>query len=744
MEGNIGRAKGYLSRAIEVLERACEITNYSDYRNLTNLGNVYGYLSELFELEGNIGRAKGYLSRAIEVLGRACEITNYSDYLALINLGNAYYKLSELFELEGNIGRAKGYLSRAIEVLGRACEITNYSDYSSLNSLGSAYGRLSELLISEREIEEAKGNLGRAIEVLERACEITNYSDYIALTNLGIVYWELSGIFKLEESIREAKISVGVAIKNFEKACENTAYRDFRSVIGLGRAYNMAFKLPWKNELYSSKKIDRLLKAYTAFFFKKNLTLEYNLLSSRSYLVDVSREILDLVFLFAWRNEGYLTDESLRAVTTSKSPFMKALRLVRTVGKNSFLKETFQEISQKVDDDSNSLEVKEEEEDSLFVLKSMATVMEREEISLARLQFLEKLLKKANIGTSWEATDYPELIKENLGEDEALLFAYPVWQVGKFFFLILWKKEKNLTYELIDLDTKMKPEFFSGGYDREDNLASLVNFHTKQRVVNERFGKLTKMLLSDRFSHIKHIYLLPFGLLNLVPFHALTYDIPIVKRFTISYLPDVELLMEKGNGTTSIKSLIFAYEPYGRDVFYEEAWNVKKVLEDHGREVNYEKDPTKTSVKGTLQEREFEIVYFSTHGKGGFERPIDSYLFLADGKLTVADLVDMDFKADVAILSACEVNLTFSKGVDDASELERAFIVAGARNVVASTVPVNAYHTSEFLPLFVEKFLQKKSEKAVRPAAEAFREACLEMRKKGLPVWTQFRLTGTG
>ena len=149
-------------------------------------------------------------------------------------------------------------------------------------------------------------------------------------------------------------------------------------------------------------------------------------------------------------------------------------------------------------------------------------------------------------------------------------------------------------------------------------------------------------------------------------------------------------------------------------------------------------------VKEALNNREFEVVYFSTHGKGGFDIPINSHLVLKGGVLTVADLLEVDFKADLVVLSACEVNQTFSKGIDDAAELERAFLVSGARNVIASKVKVPATHTLEFLPCLVEGFLKKKRERKNRPVARAFQEACLKACQENLPVWESFRLAGLG
>ena len=711
-----------LDRAIKVLEEARKITGSKNPSVLNSLGGVYVELSEIFVTESDIARTRGKLAEkrgeadrakkhferaresmenarnslneAIKFLRRACEITRFGDSLNLNSLGEAYFKLSEILRLEGNLRDAKTNLKKAIKIFVKSCEVTGFKDSLSLNGLGSSYAELAEISLSTRHLKEAEGYITEAVRYLEMACEITNYRNSIIVSNLAVAY-----------------------ILSFS----------FRALVFL-----------------NPEKVKKLIEIYTNFFYKKSLTLEYNLLSTEeSYLVRVAENVLTLSFLSIWRGLS-LADKSLETIAASKSPFMKAFRLIKSLSKEIPVSEEVL----KVNNRPISLKVKNgrEKDSPLFVLKSVATHVEREKSPTAKLQLLEKFLERANIKTTWDSQNYIELIKENLKDDEVLLFAYPAWQVGKSFFLIVWKKGEEINAELIDSSIKKNRKFFYDGFDETDPDVSFDSFYEKQRIFNNLFGNLTKELFSDKFSHINHIYFLPFGLLNLVSFQALTYDeTSLIERFTISYLPDLELLEKKEDRTTSREGVVFACDSKGTaPILYSEAEKVKEVLGKHRRKVYYKEDPTRNCVKQSLKDKEVEVVYFSTHGKGGFDRPIDSCLLLKDGKFTVVDLINLDFKSDVAVMSACEVNLTLSKGVDDASELERAFIVAGTKNVVAPIPAVNALHTKEFLPLFIDKFLQKKDEGILRPATEAFREACLEMKRKGLHIWSQFRLTGTG
>ena len=801
-EGKTEEAIARLNEAIEFFKNACKITGFEDSSSIYSLKEACEKLSEIFVTDSDAARRRGELAEkrgdadiakeyferaresienakiklnvAIESLRNACKITGFEDSSNLNNLGEVYEELSEILVTDSDVERAigklaekrgdadiarehferaresmknaKNSLNEAIKFLKRACDITEFKDSSNLNRLGVVYFKLSEILRLEGNLRYAKINLKEAIKVFRKSCEVTGFTDSSSLHGLGISYKKLAEISLSTGYLEEAQGYITKAVKYLELACEITNYRKSTIVSNLAATYIFSFYIPGAPVL-NPEKVKRLIEIYMNFFYQKSLTLEYNLLSTEeSYLVRVAENILTLSF-FSIRRGFSITYESLKAITASKSPFMKAFRLIKSLSKEIPVSEEVP----KVDNRLISSRVKNgrETDSPLFVLKSVATHIERRKSPTAKLQLLEKFLERANIKTTWDSQNYIELIKESLKDDEILLFAYPAWQAGKSFFLILWKKGKEINAKLIDSSIKKNRKFFYEGFDETDPDVSFDSFYEKQRIFNNLFGNLTKELFSDKFSHINHIYFLPFGLLNLVSFQALTHNVfpfpSLIERFTISYLPDLELLERREDRTTSREVVVFACESEGTaPILYSEAEKVKEVLGKHGRKTHYKEDPTRNCVKQNLKDKEFEVVYFSTHGKGGFDKPIDSCLLLKDGKFTVVDLANLDFKADVAVISACEVDLTLSKGVDDASELERAFIVAGAKNVVAPIPAVNALHTKEFLPLFIDKFLQKKDEGILRPAAKAFREACLEMKRKGLHIWSQFRLTGTG
>ena len=748
-------------------------------------------MGKLAEKEGNADKAKEHfekakksmknakikLNEAIAIFRKACEVSEFEDSGSINGIRAAYEKLSDILidesnleetmgklaEKEGNADKAKEHfekakksmknakikLNEAIDFFKKAYRAAKFESHSISYNLGWIYFKFSKILRLEGNLKIAKIKLNKAIEFFKEACRVVEFKNPQSLNALGVSYTMLADLFLLTKNLHEAKASIIEAVKYLEMACKINNYKSYILVGNLADSYILSFYIPGAWVFLNSENIKRVIEIYTDLFSKKSLTLEYNLLSAEeSYLVHVAEKVLTLSFLSIQEERGFSSAyESLKAITVSKSPFMKAFRLIKSLSRKlPVLEEVL-----KINDSPVSLEVKNsrKENDLLFVLKSVTTCIERGKTPTARLQLLEKFLERVNIKTTRDSKNYIELIKENLKDDELLLFAYPAWQVRKTFFLILWKKGEKINVELIGSSFEKNREFFYKGFDEINPDVSFDSFHEKRKIFNNLFGGLTKELFSGKLNHVKHIYFLPFGLLNLVPFHALTHKVfpfpSLIERFTISYLPDLELLERKEDRITSREGVVFACDTKGTaQILYSEAEKVKEVLGKRGRKAYYKEDPTKNCVKQSLKDKEFEVVYFSTHGKGGFDRPIDSCLLLKDGKFTVVDLATLDFKADVAVMSACEVNLTLSKGIDDASELERGFIVAGAKNIVASIPAVNALHTKEFLPVFIDKFLQKKDGGILRPAAEAFREACLEMKRKGLHIWSQFRLTGTG
>jgi CHAT domain-containing protein len=152
---------------------------------------------------------------------------------------------------------------------------------------------------------------------------------------------------------------------------------------------------------------------------------------------------------------------------------------------------------------------------------------------------------------------------------------------------------------------------------------------------------------------------------------------------------------------------------------------------------------------------EARILHFAAHGMLNNAAPMYSHLALAqggggeDGLLEAWELMQMELKAELAVLSACET----ARGRIGAGEgmigLSWAMFIAGVPTLVVSQWKVETAGTRDLMVMF-HGGLRREEEggRGKVSKAEALREAALKMMKKaetGHPFyWAGFVLVGDG
>lgn len=147
------------------------------------------------------------------------------------------------------------------------------------------------------------------------------------------------------------------------------------------------------------------------------------------------------------------------------------------------------------------------------------------------------------------------------------------------------------------------------------------------------------------------------------------------------------------------------------------------------------------------------ILHIATHGILNNAAPMYSHLALAtndekeDGLLEAWELLQMNLKADLAVLSACET----ARGRIGAGEgvigLSWALFVAGVPSTVVSQWKVESSSTRDLM-LGFHRSLKETNGKPSAPKAEALRQAVLPLLKKPATnhpfYWAGFVLVGDG
>lgn len=142
----------------------------------------------------------------------------------------------------------------------------------------------------------------------------------------------------------------------------------------------------------------------------------------------------------------------------------------------------------------------------------------------------------------------------------------------------------------------------------------------------------------------------------------------------------------------------------------------------------------------------YPYLLFSTHGVAVPNRPKQSHLKLAGGDLTMEKILQLDLQAKVVVLSACETHKGDVLAGDELMSLTRAFLAAGASQVLVTLWSVREKAT---VPIVTGFFRHLKE--GQRPAAalalaqrEYLSQEALQPDDRGTrPVyWAPFLLVG--
>lgn len=253
----------------------------------------------------------------------------------------------------------------------------------------------------------------------------------------------------------------------------------------------------------------------------------------------------------------------------------------------------------------------------------------------------------------------------------------------------------------------------------------------------------------------------------------LAYPVFLLERYAVFYAPSATILgLAQQINPMKRNSLLAVGSPPSTDVncsgvktntykklcFAEvEVNQVRKFFEEGT--VLIDAEATETAIK--KEAGKYDILLFSVHGALVKQKPLESCLLLAsdrrnDGRLSVTEIGNIHFSANLTVLSACQTGLVLpytgigiTEGVeetniplgDDMFGLQRAFIKSGSASVLSTLWTVDSKSTASLIVAFFEKF------KAGDDKATALRSAQMDlMRANGdwahPYYWAPFFLCG--
>lgn len=233
--------------------------------------------------------------------------------------------------------------------------------------------------------------------------------------------------------------------------------------------------------------------------------------------------------------------------------------------------------------------------------------------------------------------------------------------------------------------------------------------HSWEPVSRRLYAELVEPVLPLLPAGIRHLNVVPEGVLHYVPFAALMdrRGHYLVERFTLSVTPSATTLkLCRERNPRQWRSMLLVGDPDGE-------------LPGSRREVQHisSRSPNRRlpliGSRATLANVEelatqYDILHFATHGRFDSRTPWQSRLDLNGNDLDVARIGRLKLDAYLVTLSACETGLSAGVNADipDGEEwvgLNQAFLAAGTPTVMASLWPISDRVSGRFMTLFYDR-----------------------------------------
>lgn len=198
----------------------------------------------------------------------------------------------------------------------------------------------------------------------------------------------------------------------------------------------------------------------------------------------------------------------------------------------------------------------------------------------------------------------------------------------------------------------------------------------------------------------RRVVVVAHGALHGVPFHALPDgDGWVADRFDVSYAPSATVYgfcaakSARADGPPAVIALPDEAAPLIAD-------EADEVVRAHGGQARSFVGAEATAARLREAAAESRLVHVASHGMFRPDRPSLSSIRLADTWLNLYDVYDLDVRADLVVLSACETGVVEPGRGDEAMGLLRGFLYAGAPRVLASRWRVSDRSTALFMGAF--------------------------------------------
>jgi CHAT domain-containing protein len=236
-------------------------------------------------------------------------------------------------------------------------------------------------------------------------------------------------------------------------------------------------------------------------------------------------------------------------------------------------------------------------------------------------------------------------------------------------------------------------------------------------------------------TNVEHLVIMPSRVLHHLPFACLIgneaprpskksiylkdEEFFLVEHYDISYLPSAAMLGWKGRSVENHRALKNAtwlvLAPFP-DRFHGTRNETETIMSQSSGSGKYLSGTEATEASFKTAAPNYDFIHLATHSYLAVSTPESTYVKFQpeageDGFLTVTDILQLKLNANLVVLSSCESGMSTSRFYnpvrpdnshpsDEFIGLTRAFLVAGAKQVLSTLWPVQDGASAEFMGQF--------------------------------------------
>jgi CHAT domain-containing protein/Tfp pilus assembly protein PilF len=791
------------SKALNLYKKALSIFIKKLGKEHTYTATGYSNLASLYLIMDDYPKAIKHYTKSlaidIKVLGQEHIYTakNYN------NLGAVYHKLGNYSAALKHLKKALSIREKVLgeehtdvaESLNNICQI-----YSMMKEPSTAltYCKKS-LLINKKVLGEKHSNTAinynniggiysgmdkhqKALEYYTKALSIRKKVLGIEHSDIAQSYHNVAGIYKdMKNYIKalsyyEKSLIISKKILGNEHSTIANTYNNISSLYETKKDYAKAYNYAKKSFDIFVKNQDKNFQALTNK--EKNIYLKSNkhivsLLFRVANILKEKNQTLNQEMLNAWLNyKGGIFDSENSISTLYTNTKDKSLRekIEDLTALKRGLAKLYQSIPKPKEREAWKTKI-EEIENKIATLTS--------EITQKASNFKEQ--------QGLNHISYKDIAK-HLKENE-LYIDYA--KAGEYYYIFTIDSREKITFTQIDQQSSALIDSEVKAF-REDVKQKNPNLKYSKEKLSKLYELLIANPLQERIESKKSLIISPDGALRLLPFEALydaTTEHYLLESKKIRYIPSgkelVRLYKYSQDKQSNRDSVVFANPNFDStiksdkrehtsitpntnrsgiikalftmrfsplDGTKEEAKNIKAILND--KIVEYLQDEANEDNLIDIQQP--KILHIATHGFFINDNSIPNPMLKSgialtganssaikgesNGIVTALKLSGLKLKGtDLVVLSACETGVVDIDNTDGVSGLGKAFIQAGAKNMVMSLWSVGDQATKDLMTSFYKEIVQNNNN-----YADALQKAKMEMVKQDMHpfYWAGFVISG--